>query len=110
MPNRCRAAPRDRPTRGSVPSSSRPIFSLCFHNTISASASSSSTRSNRLVTAAATGALEAASMPATDDRRVSASNASHTTAYASPIGQDSASTMPISVATPLPPRNASHTG
>ena len=50
------------------PRSSRSILARCFHSTISASASSSRTRSNRPKQAALTGALIAAAIPATATR------------------------------------------
>jgi hypothetical protein len=96
--------------RGSVPSTSRAILARCFHSTIAASAINSGTMSKSPRIAAVTGVLIAAAIPASEEMRVTASNPSHTIANTSPIGQPSPSAIPISVATPLPPRKRSHSG
>ncbi len=68
------------PTFGSVPFRRRSIFSRCFHSTSSASASSGSTMSKAEKKAALSGALNAAVMPASEEKRSSASRPSQTTA------------------------------
>ena len=68
------------PMRGSVPFVRRKMFSRCFQSTSNAKPSSIGNKAESPMTAAVTGALTAAAIPATDEIRIVSSRRSQTAA------------------------------